>query len=121
LLKAVIKKHSHVVGYLLSLHMDPNEYGEINGLSCLMYACKQCNFDSAKLLIESGANVNDTTDKQKSTQLLACERENKNLEIIKLLFQYGAEIDDRVYKKIKAYHIILTENKGDNDNCQNFI
>jgi len=68
---------------------------DINAISnALLQASFEGHYEIAKLLIEKGANVNITDDRQGITVLMYAVA-GRNIEIIKLLLKHGANVNDK--------------------------
>lgn len=82
--------HTDMVIILLEAGADPNHGADSDGLTALMWACK--NFDEqlemARALLEAGAEVN-VRSKYDETPLTIAER-YMNPNIVELLKEYGA-------------------------------
>ncbi|MFA6916767.1 MAG: CbrC family protein [Parachlamydiales bacterium] len=65
--------------------------GDSSGITPFLYACKNGLLDTAKLLIEHGADALKSDKKGNSSLLFACQ--NQNLELVRLLVSMGVDID----------------------------
>jgi ankyrin repeat protein len=83
------KNHENVVEFLATYNVNLEE---ISSSMLLRFACKNGNMEKAKLLIETGANVNEISVTDGKTALhLATEI--GHLELIKILVLSGAKIN----------------------------
>ena len=82
--------HADMVEILLKAGADPNFGADKDGLTALMWACK--NFDEqlemVRALLEAGADIDAKSDYDETPLSIAYEYENHN--IVTLLKEYGA-------------------------------
>ena len=74
----------------LGAKIDPVEN---NGVTPLAYACQQGHFDTAKVLVKAGANVNKMTEDESGASPLHFAVLSKKIEIVRFLVRAGAKID----------------------------
>jgi ankyrin repeat protein len=101
LISAAKKGDIGKVQELLNNGCDPNE--REYGFSALMFACERGHKDAVQLLVERGADANAKEPSQALTPLMAAcsgkgfvdasSKEERALEIAKLLVQHGADVN----------------------------
>ncbi|KAF7356110.1 ANK-REP-REGION domain-containing protein [Mycena venus] len=85
----------HIIAKLLSPpHSIPPSPTSLWSMTALHVAAKARNMDTAKLLLDAGANPAAEYD-QDEYQPLHMAAENKDLEMMKLLLDHGAPIDSK--------------------------
>jgi ankyrin repeat protein len=90
-----IKENVNIIEIIKLLIKKTNiNHQDYSGETALMLACKFHRIEIVKLLLSAGADVNIRTKKGKSA-LFEAER---NLEILKLLFDYNPDINISMYR-----------------------
>lgn len=79
-----------IVKSLINIGMDINKRNK-NGISALMYACKENQMDIVKYLLSLDVNVNDVDSNQNSAFMYAIK--TGNIDIIKELIDHNANIN----------------------------
>jgi len=92
LIEAVNSQNVCRVKELLALEFDPNTKPTKMSGAVLEIATSLGNIEITKLLIEAGADVNETDCEGGSPLMVACHY-NKNVEIVKMLLSAGADIN----------------------------
>jgi len=94
---------SDVVAFLLEHKMDPN-IKDLKGVSLLFYMVKRQNIKGLELLLKAGANPEKAgTDER---PLIVAVRDG-NLQIVRLLIKYGANLNVQDQEGNTALHICV--------------
>lgn len=117
LMEAVRKNQGDEVKTLLAQRVDVNEKGTF-GWTALWVAADKGNARVAKLLIDAGANVNDTQDNGESILMRAigyASWPSRSPELVKLLLAHGADVHARwIQGGQAALHLAATlDQKGE--------
>ena len=96
-------KEPKVLSYIISKCQNINEKN-LDGETCLHLASKVGNTKNAKLLLDWGANVDSLTNRMETPLMYAC-RHMKNVELVKLLLRYNANMELINFEGEKALDI----------------
>jgi ankyrin repeat protein len=116
---AVAGRHTEVVRLLLDARADPNRTSA--GLSPLFLAAELGDFETVKLLIRSGANVNaklhavdeDLKAREGDTALIAAASPNGTASTVKALLAAGADVNAKAENgKTAVMQAVASENIG---------
>ncbi|MBA2368880.1 MAG: ankyrin repeat domain-containing protein [Candidatus Protochlamydia sp.] len=104
-----MKSNPKVVEFLLKNGADPN-FPSHNGSYPLHFAAQNGQLENVRLLLESGADINNLGNGETSVLEFACKSSAPNINVIELLLQNGAEsnfnlqnIKPNVANMIKLY------------------
>ena len=92
LVRAARRDSVDAVEMLLSLEADPNSSNS-NGITPLMIACDRGSIRIATLLLQARANINQLSNKGYTALMDACLSETPLNDLVRLLIQYGADIN----------------------------
>ena len=106
--KAADPKKAHIPKRYVKKQVPLKENKEWNAHTPLHYACAQGEVESAKLLIDSGVNLNSITNYQRTPLHLAAE--NNHVDVIRLLISSGAEINPRDHQKCTPLMLAAKKN-----------
>ncbi len=110
---AIENNNNKITNLLINKYIDLNLDLTIidkNGNTPLHYACIKQNYEIAKLLIINGIDINISNFINDFSALNYCVLYG-NLNLLKLLIQYGANIDDQDYYGNTILHYSLIYNK----------
>jgi ankyrin repeat protein len=96
---------------LLEVGADVNASEDSYGFTALMAASKKGNFDTAKILLEKGANLNATSDQDVhlgETALILASRKG-HLNLVELLLSNGADKEIRNAEGQSAFDVAMTK------------
>ena len=96
-------RDSRILSYIISKCKSINEK-DATGETPLHRAIKSGNTKNAKLLLEWGADVDSLTYKRETPLMYAC-RYMRNVDLVKLLLSYNANIELTNYEGEKALDI----------------
>ena len=91
LARAVTQKNIHNVGILLERGADPSQNMRV-GYPILLLAVMTRQHEVARLLLEAGASPNVVHPASKTSAIWYAARKN-DIEMIRLLLQYGADVN----------------------------
>ena len=110
------------VKYLLDLGVYPNTRDK-EGNTALMFSAYNGNLEIAKLLIEKNASTKSKNDAGRTALNYALSNKVYNIEMIKLLIENKAPIDNQSWVKVIQYNNVelakLVLDYGSNENTQN--
>src|SRR5438105_5962234 len=89
---AVYKNDTASLNLLLKYKADIN-FLEKNGAHPIMIGCLANSYESVKILLENGVNVNWKSPAIRNQQPIRFASQGGSLKLVKLLFSYGADIE----------------------------
>ena len=92
-----------MIGYLLASKVDP-DFTDSEG-HCVLYHALE-DIEIVRLLVESGARLDQTDNLGKTPLMIACEGENK--EVALYLIEHDKDLDKRSWESKTALHYALS-------------
>ena len=113
LMEAVLTDNKAMVALLLKNGADPKQgcFCEGDGRGALIIAADANNFELAQMLIDAGADINESTSTGATALTLA--REHKNQELVSLLEQKGAKEGNKHWKILEVLRDANLNNEAD--------
>lgn len=104
LMEAIVSKQDAISKYIINANIDINAQDKA-GFSALHYCVWEKNIAIAKLLLEKGANVNiiDKYGNNPFWYSLTLYRTSFDIDFVKLLIIYGADIHNKNYSNLSPY------------------
>ncbi len=94
------KKGSEIAIKLIESGANVNYVRQSDGMTALKFACKNCDPEVIKTLLEKGAEIDGPRDTNQTALMLAARA--NHLEAIQLLYDYGADLN--IKSKLKWAH-----------------